>query len=196
MPCHDAADARYRAGGTCLIAHALCLALVWAAGGCRSEPAPTGGHAGKGLTVPASLEHVDPPLPATATHGEVVYVPIYSSIYSHNSERWIELTATLSFRNTDATREVFIRSAKYYDTDGKLLEDRAEKPIRLAPMQTVSMVVERKDTRGGAGANFLVEWVAEPNIHPPVIEAVMVSVSLSNALAFTSPGRTVEAIAP
>lgn len=86
--------------------------------------------------------------------------------------------------------------ANYFDTDGKLLEERAPKPIQLAPLQTVSLVVELADTRGGAGANFIVEWVAEAGVRQPVVEAIMVNVSLSNAFAFTSPGRVVEAIAP
>jgi hypothetical protein len=145
---------------------------------------------------PSRVEFFEGALPASAVHGQIVYVPIYSSIYSHSSKRMIELTATLSIHNTDAKRDIFIRSAKYFDTSGKLLEERAPMPIRLAPMQTVSIVVELNDTRGGAGANFVVAWVGEQGARPPVVEAVMVYASLSSALAFASPGRVVETIEP
>lgn len=145
---------------------------------------------------PAHFDVIDGPLPSTAVHGQIVYVPIYSSIYSHSSKRMIELTATLSVHNTDAKRDIFVRGAKYFDTSGRLLEERAPKPIRLAPMQTISMVVELTDKRGGAGANFVVEWVGDEGARAPVIEAVMVNVSLSNAMAFTSVGRVVETIGP
>jgi hypothetical protein len=63
-------------------------------------------------------------------------------------------------------------------------------------MQTVSFVVDLADKRGGAGANFVVEWVGEQGVRSPVVEAVMVNVSLSNAMAFTSDGRVVETIKP
>jgi hypothetical protein len=173
----------------------LSLALVTACGkdGGQERGAPE-------LTVPpaeiGTFEQVDGPLPADAVHGQVIYVPIYSSIYSHTSKRMIDLTATLSIHNTDASKPVFVRSARYFDTSGKLLEERAPTPIRLAPMQTVSFVVDLADKRGGAGANFVVEWVGEQGVRSPVVEAVMVNVSLSNAMAFTSDGRVVETIKP
>jgi len=173
----------------------VCLSLVLVFAACEKDgdkdpsadpvPAP-----------PANVEQVEGPLPAEAVHGQVIYVPIYSSIYSQTSKRMIDLTATLSIHNTDETKHLFVRSAKYFDTSGKLLEQRTPKPIRLAPMQTVSFVVELADNRGGAGANFVIEWVGEEGTRPPVVEAVMVNVSLSNAMAFTSAGRVVDTIAP
>jgi Protein of unknown function (DUF3124) len=81
----------------------------------RSSPLPS----------PSNLKLLEGPLPASAVHGQVIYVPIYSSIYSHTSNRMIDLTATLSIHNTDARRDIFIRSANYFDTDGKLLVERA-----------------------------------------------------------------------
>ena len=174
----------------------LAAILVLVSAGCsQKEQMPERGQ-GSAPRDQTALDFVEGALPATATHGQVVYVPIYSSIYSQNSKRWVELTATLSLRNTDAKREIFIRTAKYFDTKGKLLEERFPKPVRLAPLQTVSIVVAGDDRRGGSGANFMVEWVAEPGVHEPVIEAVMVSVAMSYALAFSSPGRVVETISP
>lgn len=173
----------------------LSLVLVTACG----KDGGQGRDAGELPVPPAeigSYEQVDGPLPADAVHGQVIYVPIYSSIYSHTSKRMIDLTATLSIHNTDATKPIFVRSARYFDTSGKLLEERAPRPIRLAPMQTVSFVVDLADKRGGAGANFVVEWMGEQVVRQPVVEAVMVSASLSNALAFTSVGRVVETIKP
>jgi len=49
--------------------------------------------------------------------GRTVYVPIYSHIYHYNSQdRVMNLSATLSSRNTDLTNSIIITSVRYYNT--------------------------------------------------------------------------------
>ena len=64
----------------------------------------------------------------------------------------------------------------------KTLVDRL---IRLKPLQTIEFLIERRDATGGSGANFIVVWHA-PNerAHAPLIEAVMVGRSGTNAISF------------
>jgi hypothetical protein len=51
--------------------------------------------------------------------GQTVYVPIYSHIYYYNSQvQVMNLSATLSVRNTDSTHPIILTAVKYYDTDG------------------------------------------------------------------------------
>lgn len=125
--------------------------------------------------------------------GQTVYVPIYSHIYHYNSQDQVmNLSATLSVRNTDSTNPIIITSVRYYDTDGQLIRQDVERPVALKPLASTSFFVAAEDTSGGAGANFMVEWVAEKTVSEPVIEAVMISTSVGQGISFVSSGRVIE----
>jgi hypothetical protein len=94
-------------------------------------------------------------------------------------------------RNTDLTRSILITSVRYYDTEGTVVKEYVEQPLPLAPLATTEIIVEEQDTRGGSGANFIVEWSAREVVTEPIVEAVMVNSSLSLGLAFVSPGRVI-----
>lgn len=123
--------------------------------------------------------------------GQMIYVPVYSHIYYYNTRRRYLLAVTLSIRNTDLHKPLTITSVRYYDTDGKLLQEYLEKPLQLGPLASTDVFVEEHDVRGGAGANFLVEWRAEAPVNAPLVEAVMVGTSGTQGLAFMSPGRVI-----
>ena len=127
---------------------------------------------------------------ATVT-SQTVYVPIYSHIYFQDKSRTLNLTATLSIRNTDLTHPITVTAVRYYDTDGNLIRKYVEQPIRLAALATTEFLVEEQDTRGGSGANFIVGWSATERVTEPVVEAVMVNSSLGLGFAFISPGRVI-----
>ncbi|MGB5191911.1 MAG: DUF3124 domain-containing protein, partial [Polyangiales bacterium] len=75
--------------------------------------------------------------------------------------------------------------ADYYDTKGKLSKAKVDRLIKLDPLQTIEFLIERHDASGGSGANFIVEWhAADKNVHAPLIEAVMVGRSGTNAISF------------
>jgi hypothetical protein len=61
----------------------------------------------------------------------------------------------LSIRNVDTSRNITVRSVRYYDTDGNLMREE-KPPVILPPLATKSIFVPRSDT-GGIGANFIVE---------------------------------------
>lgn len=130
-------------------------------------------------TVPAKPERV--------AHGQTVYVPVYSHVYS-GFGREQALEATLSIRNTDLEHAIVVSAIRYYDNEGTLLRDYLDAPVLLGPLASADFLVERRDMAGGVGANFLVEWVAEEVVTTPVIEAVMVSSEGNKAFAFVRPG--------
>jgi hypothetical protein len=117
-----------------------------------------------------------------------VYVPIYSHVY-YNRGRPYLLEATLSIRNTDLQRPVYIRSVRYYGTKGELVKKHVDRLIRLGPLETIEFLVEARDTTGGSGANFIVEWLATEQIDEPIIEAVMVGIEGSQGICFSRGGR-------
>ena len=113
-----------------------------------------------------------------------VYVPVYSHIY-HDGGRPYLLETTLSIRNVDPNGPVYVSRADYYDTDGELSKEMIDRLVKLKPLQTIEFLVERHDASGGSGANFIVEWhAADPSVHAPLIEAVMVGRSGTNAISF------------
>ena len=133
-----------------------------------------------------------PPL----SRGQKVYVPVYSHIPHGNLDsrgqpQILLLSSLLSIRNTDPGHGMVVTSARYYDTNGKVLREFVTAPITLAAMASTEFFVEHKDTTGGSGANFVVEWTAETPVNPPVIETVNAYFFGTQSVAFTSPGRTI-----
>ncbi|WP_417387846.1 DUF3124 domain-containing protein [Gimesia sp.] len=126
------------------------------------------------------------------TRSQSLYVPCYSHIYYHGGSPLL-LETTLSIRNINRDQPVFITSIEYFDTDGKLVKSYLEQPIRLTPFQTIEFLVEEKDSTGGSGANFLVNWTADEGVNQPLIETVMIGASGPRAIAFT---RNATAISP
>ncbi len=128
--------------------------------------------------------------------GQTIYVPIYSHIYIRDKSRILNLTATLSIRNTDARNPIRITSARYYGTHGVLVREYLNEPLILAPMASTDFVVAEDDTSGGSGANFIVEWGAGVEVTEPVVEAVMISTASQQGISFVSIGRVIKVFTP
>lgn len=131
--------------------------------------------------------------PSKVVMGQTLYVPVYSYIYFYNSQdHVINLSATLSIRNTDLTNSIIITSVRYYDSHGQLVRQDITNPVELKPLASTEVFIAADDTRGGAGANFIVEWVAEKTVYEPVIEVVMISTSSSQGISFVSPAKVLK----
>jgi len=121
---------------------------------------------------------------------QLVYVPSYSHIYYHGGSPLL-LETTLSIRNVDQNHSVYLNSIEYFNTEGKSVKKYLGQTIKLLPFQTIEFLVEDRDSSGGSGANFLVEWGAENSVNQPLIETVMVGVSGSQAISFSRSGVNV-----
>ena len=128
------------------------------------------------------------------TPGATVYVPVYSSLYLglNIKQRMVELAATISVRNVSASDPIVIEWVRYYDSRGKLVRHYLEQPSSLPPLGAVEFVIQRSDTAGGPGANFLVRWKGPAAVDEPLIEAVMLGQSGNAGISFTSAGRVVK----
>ncbi|MBE9010709.1 DUF3124 domain-containing protein [Pseudanabaenaceae cyanobacterium LEGE 13415] len=129
---------------------------------------------------------------AKVVEGQTVYVPIYSHIYMVEPGRRMDLTATLSVRNTDLSQPIIVTAVNYYDTNGKLVRKYLEKPIELNALAAADFVVAEADRSGGSGASFIVEWVAQRNVSNPAIEAVMINTGGNQGISFVSQGRVIK----
>ena len=123
------------------------------------------------------------------TKGQTVYLPIYSHMLYGNIGKSGKasnalLSALVSIRNTDGKRPLRILSARYYDTQGKMLGERVATPVTLPPYGTFELFVELNDASGGSGANFIIKWEADQAINPPLVESLHVNMDGGKAVIF------------
>ncbi|QDT28648.1 hypothetical protein Enr10x_39920 [Gimesia panareensis] len=126
------------------------------------------------------------------TRSGSIYAPCYSHIYYHGGSPLL-LETTLSIRNINQDQPVYLTAINYVDTDGESIKIYLDQTIKLAPFQTIEFLVEEKDSTGGSGANFLVNWMAGEEVEPPLVETVMVGASGSRAIAFSRSGVPIPA---
>ena len=133
---------------------------------------------------------------AGLSHGQTLYVPVYSHIYSGDRERPVYLAVTVSIRNTDPLRAIQVTSVDYYNSEGQRLQRYLEAPVTLSPLATVRYVVKESDKAGGSGANFLVRWQSTQPANPPLVESIMISTASQLGISFTSRGVPITETTP
>lgn len=110
---------------------------------------------------------------ATLPDKHRVYVPVYSHIYMEDGTSTYNLSATLSIRNTSFTDSFFVTDVVYYGSQGEVLKKYLDSVVLVKPMASIEFVVERMESKGGAGANFVVSWGAKKTAVAPLIQTVM-----------------------
>jgi hypothetical protein len=104
------------------------------------------------------------------------------------------VSALISIRNTSLKTPIRIISARYYSTDGKLLKEYLPKPAMVNAMGTLELFVERKETEGGSGANFIIQWDSASSTNPPLVEAVHADIKNGQqALIFVTSAHVIQA---
>ncbi|CAN5327990.1 DUF3124 domain-containing protein [soil metagenome] len=127
------------------------------------------------------------------SRGEIIYVPIYSSVFYQDGKRTLELAATLSIHNVDLQNSITVEKVDYYNTKGELIRKHLDKPVVLKPLETKNFVIAKEDTTGGTGANFLVEWQSpDQPVNSPIVEALMISAGSGQGISFTTAGRVIK----
>ena len=116
------------------------------------------------------------------------YLSVYSEIYSRTERSTIDLTATVSIRNINQKDTIFLTKAEYYNTQGELIRSYFKKPVYVAPLETIEIIIDQDDQEGGSGANFVFDWVNSSDVHEPYFESVMISTYGQQGLSFTSRG--------
>ncbi|MCO6501174.1 MAG: DUF3124 domain-containing protein [Vicingus serpentipes] len=122
-------------------------------------------------------------------YGET-YLSVYSQIYSYTEHSTHDLTSTVSIRNTSIKDTIYVISAKYFDTHGKLIRTYFKKPIFITPMETVAIIIDELDKEGGTGANFLFDWAIKPTTTEPLFEGIQLSTA--GRISFTTEGKRIK----
>ena len=128
--------------------------------------------------------------------GQTLYLPIYSHVWHGDlKDRGRPLkspfSALVSIRNTDLKNPIRVLSARYFDTGGKLLHEYLAAAKTIPPMGTYELYVERKESAGGSGANFVISWEAGTPTNLPVVEAVHADIQGNHTLSFVTTARPI-----
>lgn len=130
--------------------------------------------------------------------GQTIYLPIYSHIWygdldASGQPRKALMSALVSIRNTSLKLPVRVTSARYYSTEGRLLKEFVASTRTVPPMATLEFFVEKSESLGGSGANFIIQWEASAETNPPLVEAVHADIQLNRTPTFLTSGRTIKA---
>ena len=120
------------------------------------------------------------------------YLSVYSQVYSLSEHKTHNLTVTASIRNISLKDTIYITKAEYFDTHAKPIHTYFDKPIYLAPLETVEIVIDEVDQAGGTGANFIFDWKTKPDSTEPFFEGIMISTYGQQGLSFTTEGKRIE----
>jgi hypothetical protein len=161
--------------------------------GLPPAPTPTANYPGAGMASAYTS-----PNGITLYGWQSLYLPIYSHLYHGEvnprtgkpSETLV--SAHVSIRNTDPRASLQVTSARYYNTEGKLLREFLPKPQSVAPLGTYEIFIPRTDSTGGSGANFIIEWNAERPINPPLVEALHADIREARTLLFITTALPVQ----
>ena len=124
--------------------------------------------------------------------GQLVYVPLYSHIFTGDRERPLHLAGTLSIRNIDPKISLTLLKVDYHDSNGRIIRNCLAEPVGLGPLASRHFFIKETDKGGGSGACFLVRWRSATKAAPPLIESVMISTRSQQGISFTSRGRVIE----
>jgi len=161
-------------------------------------PKPSFRHALAGAVLAcAALTAPAQEAPALST-GQSYYLPVYSHLYhgelnAKTGKPSETLVSThISIRNTDPKMALKLASARYFNTEGKLLREYLPAPQMIAPLGTYELFVPRSDASGGSGANFIIDWSAAQPINPPLVEALHADIREARTLLFVTTGRPIQ----
>lgn len=181
-----------------LISGLLLTVAAWAAYGQGAPglpPVPTPTPSYPGATTSSRYTSADG-LPLS--YGQSLYLPIYSHLYHGDvhpktgkpSETLV--STHVSIRNTDPAMPLKVTSARYFNTDGKLLREYMAAPQTVPPLGTYELYVPRSDSSGGSGANFIIEWNADRPINPPIVEALHADIREARTLLFVTTAKPIQ----
>lgn len=130
--------------------------------------------------------------------GQMLYLPIYSTIWHGDTHpkkgepMKSNMSALVSIRNTSMKTQIKVMSARYYNTEGKLIKEFVSIPKSILPLGTLELFIEKSEAEGGSGANFLIQWEAASDTNPPIVEAVHIDNQPSRPYSFVTSARVIQ----
>jgi len=135
------------------------------------SPAPAPAPRPVAIAARPGISELEPGATLPSTAGQSIHVPAYASLVTDDGTA--RLTIHLSVRNLDESRPIIVTAVRHRDADGRPVRDHLRAPARLAPRAVLEVVLRPGEAGLGAASSFLVEWVADRPVVPPIAEAVM-----------------------
>jgi uncharacterized protein DUF3124 len=134
--------------------------------------------------------------PDGGVKSQLLYLPIYSHIWHGEFDRNGQpsrslVSVSVSIRNTDLSKSIYVTSAQYFNTEGRKLREFISAPKTIAPMGTYELFIPRSDDTGGSGANFVIAWKTEIIASPPIVEALHAYLPGAPSIVFTTSARQI-----
>jgi hypothetical protein len=130
--------------------------------------------------------------------GQMLYLPIYSTIW-HGDTHPLKgepmksnMSALVSIRNTSLKTPITVLTARYYNTEGKLIKEFVSAPKTIVPLGTLELFIEKSEVKGGSGANFLIQWQAAVATNAPIVEAVHIDNQAARPYSFITNARVIQ----
>lgn len=124
-------------------------------------------------------------------HG-ITYLSVYSQIYSFSEHKKHNLTITASIRNISLRDTLYITKGQYLNTNAKPIHTYFQKPIYVAPLETLEIVIDEIDQAGDTGANFIFDWKIKTGSTEPLFEGIMISTYGAQGLSFITKGERIQ----
>lgn len=123
--------------------------------------------------------------------GQVIYLPVYSNVPYQIDTVLFDMSCFVAIHNTDLHFSINLTSVLYFNQKGELVDDFLEgKHIQIGPLATNNYYIPYED-KSGTGANFLVEWVSDTLVSPPLVESVTICLKPNNTVAVLSQGKVI-----
>lgn len=82
----------------------------------------------------------------------------------------------------------------YYDSYGKAIHSYLDSTLLLSPLESIELVVEEKDTEGGASANFIIEWAATSYSDQLLIQSIMIGTYSQQGISFLTGAKVIKQV--
>lgn len=161
----------------------ICLLFAMLASGCNAPDKPQ-----EKLSPTSELKAKEPVTVTDSVETGRTYLPVYSQIYQRTERLTFDLTITVSIRNMNHEGPVYLHKIEYFDTKGIKVEEFLNQTISLAPYETVEIVIEGQNIKGGTGDNFVVDWSVPVGQHIPLVQGVMISTAGQQGISFVTNG--------
>ncbi len=122
--------------------------------------------------------------------GQLLYIPVYSNVPYHKSNKKFNLSAFVAIHNTDLNHPIRLTKVLFFNNEGKLVSNFLSKDTIIQPLGATNYFIPEHD-QNGTGANFLVEWISDTLVNEPLIESVMLGTTSGQGVSFSSTGKVI-----
>lgn len=76
---------------------------------------------------------------------DTIYIPMYTEIYMEHDTWKLQLTPTISVRNTSLKDTIYIEEIDHYNSQGELVHQYHDNILFLGPLQSIEYVVAERE---------------------------------------------------